>query len=116
MQAFISGGGVSDIYLVMARTGDLGPKGISCFFVEKDTQGLSFGRQEAKLGWRNQPTASVILENVRIPERNMIGREGQGFSIAMAALDGGRINIASCRFNSLLISWSLFEVIHQIIQ
>jgi isobutyryl-CoA dehydrogenase len=58
-KAFISGGGVSDIYLVMARTGDLGPKGISCFFVEKDTQGLSFGRQEAKLGWRNQPTASV---------------------------------------------------------
>ncbi|CAK9869929.1 unnamed protein product [Sphagnum jensenii] len=95
-KAFISGGGVSDIYLVMARTGDPGPKGISCFFVEKDTQGLSFGRQEAKLGWRNQPTASVISENVRIPERNMIGREGQGFSIAMAALDGGRINIASC--------------------
>jgi alkylation response protein AidB-like acyl-CoA dehydrogenase len=95
-KAFISGGGVSDVYLVMARTGEPGPKGISCFLVEKDTKGLSFGRQEDKLGWRSQPTSSVILEDVKVPERNLIGKEGEGFTIAMSALDGGRINIATC--------------------
>ncbi|KAG0592142.1 hypothetical protein KC19_1G228700 [Ceratodon purpureus] len=95
-KAFISGGGVSDVYLIMARTGEPGPKGISCFYVEKDSKGLSFGRQEDKLGWRSQPTSSVILEDVRVPERNLIGKEGQGFNIAMSALDGGRINIATC--------------------
>jgi len=80
----------------MARTGEAGPKGISCFLVEKESKGLSFGRQEDKLGWRSQPTSAVILEDVRVPERFLIGKEGEGFSIAMSALDGGRINIATC--------------------
>ncbi|XP_024528108.1 isobutyryl-CoA dehydrogenase, mitochondrial isoform X1 [Selaginella moellendorffii] len=95
-KAFISGGSVSDLYLVMARTGALGPKGISCFLLEKGMPGLSFGRPEDKLGWRSQPTTSVVMEEVRVPSANMLGREGQGFAIAMAGLDGGRINIASC--------------------
>ncbi|WP_439573907.1 acyl-CoA dehydrogenase family protein [Phreatobacter sp.] len=95
-KAFISGGGRSDIYVVMARTGGEGAKGISCFVVEKDTPGLSFGAQEKKLGWKSQPTAVVDFDNVRVPAGNMIGEEGQGFRIAMAGLDGGRLNIASC--------------------
>ena len=95
-KAFISGGGVSDIYLVMARTGEGGPKGISCFVVEKDTPGLSFGAPEKKLGWKSQPTAMVVFENCRVPATNRIGGEGFGFKIAMAGLDGGRINIAAC--------------------
>jgi alkylation response protein AidB-like acyl-CoA dehydrogenase len=95
-KAFISGGGVSDVYLVMARTGEGGPKGISCILVEKDTPGLSFGAQEQKLGWKSQPTAMVIFENCRVPLANLIGNEGDGFKIAMAALDGGRLNIAAC--------------------
>lgn len=95
-KAFISGGGAADVYLVMARTGEAGPKGISCFYVDKDSKGLSFGRQEDKLGWRSQPTSSVILDDVRVPERCLIGKEGEGFTIAMSALDGGRINIATC--------------------
>ncbi len=95
-KAFISGGGVSDIYLVMARTGEAGPRGISCIAVEKGTPGLSFGAQEKKLGWKSQPTAMVILENCRVPAENLIGTEGQGFRIAMAGLDGGRLNIGAC--------------------
>ncbi|CAM6091030.1 unnamed protein product [Calypogeia fissa] len=95
-KAFVSGGGHSDIYLVMARTGGEGPKGISCFIVQKDMPGLSFGRQEDKLGWRSQPTSAVILEDVRVPEQNRIGAEGQGFNIALTGLDGGRINIGTC--------------------
>lgn len=95
-KAFISGGGHSDIYLVMARTGDGGPRGISCIAVEKDRPGLSFGAQEKKLGWKTQPTAMVVFENCRVPVTNRIGAEGQGFKIAMAALDGGRINIGAC--------------------
>eukprot|EP01088_Endostelium_zonatum_P018506 TRINITY_DN5969_c0_g1_i1.p1 TRINITY_DN5969_c0_g1~~TRINITY_DN5969_c0_g1_i1.p1 ORF type:complete len:422 (-),score=96.99 TRINITY_DN5969_c0_g1_i1:60-1325(-) len=95
-KAFISGGGVSDVYIVMARTGGPGPKGISCFFVEKDTPGLSFGKKEKKLGWNSQPTRAVILDNVKIPQENLIGKEGDGFKIAMKALDGGRINIGAC--------------------
>jgi alkylation response protein AidB-like acyl-CoA dehydrogenase len=95
-KAFISGGGVSDIYLVMARTGEGGPKGISCFAVEKGTPGLSFGAQEQKLGWKSQPTAMVMFEHCRVPATNRIGREGEGFRIAMAGLDGGRLNIAAC--------------------
>jgi alkylation response protein AidB-like acyl-CoA dehydrogenase len=95
-KAFISGGGVSDIYLVMARTGEGGPKGISCFAVEKGTAGLSFGAREKKLGWKSQPTAMVMLENCRVPAANRIGAEGEGFRIAMAGLDGGRLNIAAC--------------------
>jgi hypothetical protein len=95
-KAFISGGGVSDIYVVMARTGEAGPRGISCIVVEKDTPGLSFGAQEQKLGWKSQPTAAVVFENCRVPVENRIGAEGQGFRIAMAGLDGGRLNIAAC--------------------
>jgi alkylation response protein AidB-like acyl-CoA dehydrogenase len=89
-KAFISGAGTSDIYVVMARTGGPGPKGISAFVVENGTPGLSFGGQEKKLGWNAQPTAQVNFEE------NRIGQEGEGFRFAMAGLDGGRINIASC--------------------
>ena len=95
-KAFISGGGVSDLYVVMARTGGPGPKGISAFVVEKGTPGLSFGAQEKKLGWNAQPTAQVNFDDCRIPEANRIGAEGDGFRFAMAGLDGGRVNIASC--------------------
>jgi hypothetical protein len=95
-KAFISGGGVSDIYLVMVRTGETGPKGISCLVVEKGTPGLSFGAPEKKLGWKTQPTAMVMFESCRVPVANRIGAEGEGFKIAMAGLDGGRLNIAAC--------------------
>jgi alkylation response protein AidB-like acyl-CoA dehydrogenase len=95
-KAFISGGGVSDVYVVMARTGGEGPKGISCFVVEKGTPGLSYGAPEKKLGWKSQPTAAVMFEGCRVPAANRIGAEGEGFRIAMAGLDGGRLNIAAC--------------------
>jgi alkylation response protein AidB-like acyl-CoA dehydrogenase len=95
-KAFISGGGVSDVYVCMVRTGGAGPKGISCIAVEKGTPGLSFGAQEKKLGWKSQPTAMVMFENCRVPAGNLIGKEGDGFKIAMAGLDGGRLNIAAC--------------------
>lgn len=95
-KAFISGGGTSDIYVVMARTSDNGARGISCFVVEKGTPGLSFGAQEKKLGWNSQPTAAVMFDDCRIPAANLVGEEGQGFKIAMQGLDGGRLNIAAC--------------------
>ena len=95
-KAFISGGSVSDLYACMVRTGGEGPRGISCLVVEKGAPGLSFGREEAKLGWHSQPTAAVIFEDCRVPVANRIGVEGEGFRIAMRGLDGGRINIASC--------------------
>jgi alkylation response protein AidB-like acyl-CoA dehydrogenase len=95
-KAFISGAGTSDLYVCMVRTGAAGPKGISCLVVEKGTPGLSFGAQEKKLGWKTQPTAMVIFENCRVPMANLVGVEGQGFSIAMAGLDGGRLGIAAC--------------------
>jgi alkylation response protein AidB-like acyl-CoA dehydrogenase len=95
-KAFISGGGTSDLYLVMARTGEGGPHGISCFVVEKGTPGLGFGAPEKKLGWKSQPTAMVVLDNCRVPVANLLGGEGSGFKIAMAGLDGGRLNIAAC--------------------
>jgi alkylation response protein AidB-like acyl-CoA dehydrogenase len=95
-KAFISGGGVSDLYLVMARTGDPGARGISCIVVEKGTPGLTYGTREKKLGWKSQPTAMVMFENCSVPVANRIGREGDGFRIAMAGLDGGRLNIAAC--------------------
>jgi alkylation response protein AidB-like acyl-CoA dehydrogenase len=95
-KAFISGGGVSDIYVCMVRTGESGSRGISCIAVEKGTPGLSYGAQEKKLGWKSQPTAMVMFENCRVPAENLIGAEGQGFRIAMAGLDGGRLNIAAC--------------------
>ena len=95
-KAFISGGGMSDVYVVMARTGEGGPSGISCLVVERDAPGLSFGAQEKKLGWKSQPTAMVMFEDCRVPVANRIGTEGQGFKIAMAGLDGGRLNIGAC--------------------
>ena len=95
-KAFISGGGSSDVYVVMARTGGPGPKGISALVVEKDTPGLSFGAQEKKMGWKSQPTAAVIFDGARVPVANRLGEEGEGFKIAMAGLDGGRLNIAAC--------------------
>ena len=95
-KAFISGGGRADVYAIMARTGEDGPKGISCILVEKGTPGLSFGAQEKKLGWNSQPTSAVILEDCRVPVTNRLGAEGEGFKIAMTGLDGGRINIGAC--------------------
>ncbi|MEJ6019240.1 acyl-CoA dehydrogenase family protein [Corynebacterium sp. H113] len=99
VKQFISGAGVSDVYLVMARTGDSGAKGISAFIVDKDTEGLSFGANEKKMGWKNQPTAQVIMDNVRVPAGRLVGGEqglGMGFTMAMRGLNGGRINIAAC--------------------
>ncbi|HIW68427.1 acyl-CoA dehydrogenase [Dietzia aerolata] len=98
---FISGGGQSDVYVVMARTGEAGAKGISTFIVPADSEGLSFGPNEQKMGWNAQPTAQVIMEGVRVPAANLIGGadtggEGLGFTIAMKGLNGGRINIAAC--------------------
>jgi alkylation response protein AidB-like acyl-CoA dehydrogenase len=93
---FISGAGVSDIYVVMVRTGEPGPSGISTIVVEKGTPGLSFGANEKKMGWNAQPTRAVIFENCRVPVANRIGPEGIGFKIAMAGLDGGRLNIGAC--------------------
>ncbi|MFL0179699.1 isobutyryl-CoA dehydrogenase [Mycobacterium sp. SMC-15] len=99
VKQFISGAGVSDVYVVMARTGSDGPRGISTFIVEKDTPGLSFGAAEQKMGWNSQPTAQVIFDGVRVPAEAMLGGpdgEGNGFAIAMNGLNGGRINIAAC--------------------
>jgi len=93
---FISGGGASDLYLVMARSGGEGPSGISAFLVPGDSPGLSFGANERKMGWNAQPTRAVTFENVRVPAANRLGAEGVGFKIAMAGLDGGRLNIAAC--------------------
>src|SRR3990167_6865474 len=95
-KAFISGGSESDIYVCMVRTGEAGPKGISCVLVEKDRPGISFGKKEKKLGWHSQPTTLVFFEDCRIPVSHRIGDEGQGFKIALSALNGGRVNIAAC--------------------
>ncbi|KAM7399176.1 hypothetical protein PAMP_018463 [Pampus punctatissimus] len=93
-KAFISGGGDTDVYVVMCRTGGKGAKGISCLVVEKGTPGLSFGKKEKKVGWNSQPTRAVIFEDCAVPVTNRLGEEGQGFTIAMKGLNGGRINIA----------------------
>jgi alkylation response protein AidB-like acyl-CoA dehydrogenase len=100
-KAFISGAGVSDVYVVMARTGDEGPKGISTFIVQKSDKGVSFGANEKKMGWNSQPTKQVIFEDVRIPENRRIGAHGEGFRFAMAGLDGGRLNIAACSLGGM---------------
>ncbi|MFN8090073.1 MAG: isobutyryl-CoA dehydrogenase [Mycobacterium sp.] len=97
VKQFISGAGSSDVYVVMARTGGSGPRGISTFIVENGSPGLSFGTNEAKMGWHAQPTAQVILEGVRVPADALLGgKEGTGFGIAMNGLNGGRLNIAAC--------------------
>ena len=95
-KVFISGAGFSDIYVVMARTSDNGAKVVSTFIVEKGTPGLSFGKNESKMGWRAQPTAMVMFDDCRIPAANQVGDTGSGFKYAMAGLDGGRLNIAAC--------------------
>ncbi len=95
-KAFISGGGVNELYVCMVRTGDAGARGITCLVVEKDTPGVSFGANERKLGWHSQPTAMVNFSDARVPVANRVGEEGEGFKIAMAGLDGGRLNIGAC--------------------
>ncbi|GAA6197301.1 acyl-CoA dehydrogenase family protein [Pseudophaeobacter arcticus] len=95
-KAFISGGGYSDAYVCMVRTGDDGPKGISTVYVEDGTAGLSFGGLEEKMGWKSQPTAQVQFDDCKIPSNNLVGEEGKGFKYAMMGLDGGRLNISSC--------------------
>ncbi|MFE7422723.1 isobutyryl-CoA dehydrogenase [Rhodococcus sp. NPDC057529] len=96
VKQFISGAGTSEVYVVMARTGEGGPRGISAFIVPKGAVGLSFGPNEVKMGWNAQPTRQVIFEDVRVPAANLLGDEGGGFRIAMAGLNGGRLNIAAC--------------------
>ncbi len=93
---FISGAGENEVYVTMVRTGEDGPKGISCLVIEKDMPGVSFGANEKKLGWHSQPTRQVIFDGVRVPSANMVGGEGEGFRIAMMGLDGGRLNIGAC--------------------
>ncbi|HEX8553930.1 MAG TPA: acyl-CoA dehydrogenase family protein [Sphingomonas sp.] len=93
---FISGGGENEVYVVMARTGEDGPKGISSFVVERDYPGMSYGANERKLGWHSQPTRQVIMDGVRVPAENQVGALGEGFRIAMMGLDGGRLNIGAC--------------------
>jgi alkylation response protein AidB-like acyl-CoA dehydrogenase len=93
---FISGGGENEIYVTMTRTSDDGAKGVTCLVIEKDMDGVSFGAQEKKLGWHSQPTSQVNFDNVRVPAENRVGDEGEGFRIAMAGLDGGRLNIGAC--------------------
>ncbi|MGV3482129.1 MAG: acyl-CoA dehydrogenase family protein [Sphingobium sp.] len=95
-KAFISGGGENEVYVTMVRTGEDGPKGISCLVIEKDMDGVSFGANEKKLGWHSQPTAQVNFDGVRVPVENRVGGEGEGFRIAMMGLDGGRLNIGAC--------------------
>ena len=94
-KAFISGGGHSDVYIVMAKT-DLSKNGISAFIVDKKSPGLSFGKPEQKMGWNSQPTSMVFFENCIVPADSLLGKEGEGFKLALKALDGGRVNIAAC--------------------
>ncbi len=93
---FISGAGVNDVYVCMVRTSDDGARGITCLVIDKDMEGLSFGAPEKKLGWNASPTAQVHFDNVKVPVTNRVGNEGEGFRIAMAGLDGGRLNIGAC--------------------
>ncbi|TRW16882.1 acyl-CoA dehydrogenase family protein [Glacieibacterium frigidum] len=95
-KAFISGAGANEVYVTMVRTGEPGPRGISCLVIDKDMPGVSFGAPERKLGWHSQPTAQVNFDGVRVPVANRLGAEGEGFKIAMSGLDGGRLNIGAC--------------------
>ena len=95
-KAFISGAGSTDMLVLMARTGDAGAAGVSAFAVPADTPGISYGKKEHKMGWNSQPTRTISFDNVQIPADHLLGREGEGFKIAMKGLDGGRINIATC--------------------
>ncbi|WP_127473393.1 acyl-CoA dehydrogenase family protein [Microbacterium sulfonylureivorans] len=112
VKQFISGAGEASVYIVMARTGEPGARGITAFLVPADTAGLSFGANEKKMGWNAQPTRQVILDEVRVPAANMLGSEGQGFKIAMSALDGGRINIAACSLGGA--QWALDQAVRYV--
>ena len=109
VKQFISGAGEASVYVVMARTGEPGARGISAFLVPADSAGLSFGPNEKKMGWNAQPTRPVILDEVRVPAENLLGGEGRGFSIAMTALNGGRLNIATCSLGGA--RWALDRAI-----
>ena len=102
---FSSGAGDTDLLLVMARTGASGTSGISAFVLKSNTEGISFGRKESKLGWNSQPTRSIAFDQVKVPKEQMLGEEGDGFKIAMMGLDGGRINIASCSIGTAQIAF-----------
>ena len=106
VKQFISGAGATDLYFIFARTGGAGPDGISAFLVERGTAGLSFGAPERKMGWNAQPTAQVVLQDVELPPSALVGQEGKGFRMAMAGLDGGRINIGAC---SLGGAWAALD-------
>jgi Acyl-CoA dehydrogenases len=112
-KAFISGGGDTDLLVVMARTGDEGPRGVSAFAVPANTPGITYGRKEEKMGWNSQSTRAITFENVEIPAENLLGEEGQGFVVAMKGLDGGRINIAAC---SVGAAQGAYEVARQYMQ
>ena len=112
VKQFISGAGEASVYIVMARTGEPGARGITAFLVPADTPGLSFGAIEHKMGWNAQPTRQVILDEVRVPAANILGGEGQGFKIAMSALDGGRINIAACSLGGA--QWALDRAVRYV--
>ncbi len=112
VKQFISGGGEAAVYVVMARTGEPGARGISAFLVPADAGGLSFGANEHKMGWNAQPTRQVILDEVRVPADALLGEEGRGFAIAMSALDGGRINIAACSLGGA--RWALDRAIRHV--
>lgn len=112
VKQFISGGGEASVYVVMARSGEPGARGITAFLVPADAAGLSFGALEHKMGWNAQPTRQVILDEVRVPAANVLGGEGQGFKIAMSALDGGRINIAACSLGGA--QWALDRAVQYV--
>ncbi len=112
VKQFISGGGEASVYIVMARSGEPGARGITAFLVPAGTAGLSFGSLEHKMGWNAQPTRQVILDEVRVPAANVLGGEGQGFKIAMSALDGGRINIAACSLGGA--QWALDRAVRYV--
>ncbi|MEV7800712.1 acyl-CoA dehydrogenase family protein [Microbacterium foliorum] len=112
VKQFISGAGEAAVYVVMARTGEPGARGISAFLVPGDAEGLSFGAPEKKMGWHAQPTRQVILDGVRIPASGMLGDEGRGFAIAMSALNGGRLNIAACSLGGA--QWALDRAVQYV--
>lgn len=112
VKQFISGAGATDVYIVMARTGAAGPAGITAFIVPADAAGLSFGPNEHKMGWNAQPTRAVILDGVRVPASDRLGAEGEGFSMAMKALNGGRLNIAACSLGGA--QWALDRAVRHI--
>jgi alkylation response protein AidB-like acyl-CoA dehydrogenase len=112
VKQFISGAGEAAVYIVMARSGGPGPHGISAFLVPGDAPGLSFGVPEKKMGWHAQPTRQVILDGVRVPATSMLGSEGQGFAIAMSALNGGRLNIAACSLGGA--QWALDRAVQYV--